>query len=94
MPAVVRSAVLADAAGIARVQTLGWQQGFAGLLPAEFLSARLVTTDRWAERLRDSPERRGIFVAVSDEEIVGFVLVGPAEEEKFNNRFAEITGSG
>lgn len=78
----VRRAVLGDAAAIAQVHTLGWRQGFVGLLPAKYLAARVVETTEWSARLAD-PEPHAVFVAQSgsgtvDGPVSGFAAVGAA----------------
>ena len=92
MPAEVRPATVQDAAGIAQVHTLGWQQGFAGLLPAQFLADRRVSTDRWLETLTALPARSSVFVAVAGADVVGFVFVGPVQppsgEESLGHLYA------
>ena len=81
MDAIIRRAGPDDAAGIARVHTLGWQQGFAELLPADFLARREVSPQSWVEWLTRSMPRSAVFVAEVDAEVVGFALVGPVEEQ-------------
>lgn len=75
----VRPARPDDAEGIARVQTLAWQQGYAGLLPAEFLARRVVPTETWATRLGNPLIRSAAFVAEAGGQVVGFALVAAAD---------------
>jgi GNAT superfamily N-acetyltransferase len=63
------------------VQTLGWRQGFAGLLPADYLAGRVIEPAVWTDRLGDPPPRVNLFVAVDDATIVGFALTGPATDQ-------------
>lgn len=78
----VRLARPEDATALARVHTLGWQQGFAGLLPADFLASRVVTAESWRERLGKGSRYPTFVGAVgpdaSQGPVVGFVTVGPA----------------
>ena len=78
---VVRRGTADDAAGIARVNTLGWQQGHAGLLPADWLAARVVAPEVWTARLAQPLPRSALFVAEVDGELVGYAVVGPAGRE-------------
>jgi GNAT superfamily N-acetyltransferase len=80
----IRPGTERDAGAIARVQTLGWQQGHAGLLPADWLARRVIDAQVWSDRLAHPLPRSTLFVAeVSDEEgpdaVVGYTLVGPAQ---------------
>ncbi|MFP5282512.1 MAG: N-acetyltransferase family protein [Actinomycetes bacterium] len=79
----VEPATAEDAAGVAEVQTVGWQRGFAGLLPSEFLSARVGKPETWRERLQ-APSPYATFVARhtattgEPADVIGFITVGPA----------------
>ena len=75
---VVRRGAAGDAAGIARVHTLGWRQGHAGLLPADWLAARVVTPEVWTDRIAHPLPRSALFVAQASDELVGYAVVGPA----------------
>lgn len=77
---MIRKAVEADAAGIARVYVDSWRTTYTGLLPEQAL-ARRSSADRqeyWAWALTSQEPPRAIFVAESEErEIVGFASGGP-----------------
>lgn len=76
----LRPAVPADAEGIARVRSRGWQSGYAHLMPAEFLAGMDARLPRMTERVRSwlvpAPTPRGMFVAIDADGVVGFVNVG------------------
>ena len=80
-PPAIRLATPDDAAAIARVHVIAWQQTYAGILPAAFLDQLSVEEDtrRWRQ-LMESPER-GIFIDVATTDpagtIVGFAAGGP-----------------
>lgn len=78
----VRPAAAADADGLARVHTLSWRQGYAGLLPAPFLAAREVTPGSWFARLAPRPGTPQNWVAVEGSEVVGFATAGRPDPEK------------
>lgn len=78
---VIRRGTADDAAGIARVHTLGWRQGYAGLLPADWLAARVVAPEVWTNRITHPLPRSALFVAEMGDELVGYALVGPAGRE-------------
>jgi GNAT superfamily N-acetyltransferase len=77
----VRRGLIDDAEGVARVQTLGWRQGFAGLLPADYLAGRVIDPAVWTDRLSNPQPRINLFVAVEDATIVGFAFTGPALDQ-------------
>ena len=74
---VIRPATVSDALGIARVHTIGWQQGYQGLLPAQFLADRLSEPSGGVAHLSQLPPRSRVFVAQSGDQIVGFSACGP-----------------
>ena len=71
----IRLARADDAVGIADVHTRSWQQGYAGLLPADFLARRTVDSEVWRARLA-APEGTTTIVA-ANEDVIGFCTVGP-----------------
>jgi GNAT superfamily N-acetyltransferase len=78
----IRRAKPEDAARVARVHTLGWRQGFAGLLPEDFLASRVMEPDVWTSRIAE-PAPYAVLVAqppdvAEDASVCGFVAVGPA----------------
>ena len=78
---VIRRRAAGDEVGIARVHTLGWQQGHAGLLPVDWLAARVVAPEVWTTRIAQPLPRSALFVAEVDGELVGYAVVGPALRE-------------
>lgn len=70
----IRKAALADAKGIAKVQVDSWETTYRGIVPEEFLSGM-----RYAERERTWKShipKQAVFVAVDQEEVIGFSLGG------------------
>ncbi len=80
----IRPATSADADAIGRVQVETWRAAYAGILPQETidsfdLSARQAM---WREGLSRTPRPgSATFVAVVDDEVVGFATVGAASSE-------------
>ncbi|SEP91079.1 L-amino acid N-acyltransferase YncA [Lentzea albida] len=74
----VRPAVLSDAPAVASVHVQTWQSAYRGLVPDSELDA-LSLEQRTAMWQRAIP-RGGVWVAVVDGEVVGFVAVGPSDE--------------
>ena len=79
---VIRTPLLEDADALGRVHVRAWQAAYRdGLMPDDYL-ASLSSQERasmWRDGLADPPRRRASrFVAVADNEVVGFSDVGPA----------------
>jgi GNAT superfamily N-acetyltransferase len=71
---VIRPGTADDAEGVARVQVEAWQAAYSHALPADGLAG--LSVDDRADMFRRSPP----LVAEVDEELVGFVSVGPARD--------------
>ena len=81
---VVRPATRADADAIGRVQVETWRTAYAGLLPQETIDAFDVGArqEMWREGLSRTPRPgSATFVAVVDEDVVGFTTVGASHSE-------------
>jgi hypothetical protein len=79
---VVRPARAEDAEAIGWVSVTAWRETYAGIMPDDYLAA-LSTTQRAAlflDRIRHIPDKQAIFVAVHQDDIVGFGVSGPARE--------------
>jgi len=88
----VRPAEPRDADGIARVHVRTWQQAYAGFVPDSFLSALDVErrTEVWRRDLAPGSRAR-VWVATTDgDDIVGFVSLGPAQDEDAERHALEI----
>lgn len=75
---VIRASTSADLAAVDAIRIRGWQQGYRGILPEDYLQALMPHPDL-AGRQRaweaPAPPKRHA-VAVADEEVVGFTVVG------------------
>lgn len=83
---LIRSALPADAAGIAAVHVDSWRSTYAGMLPDEYLIGLSVDTHarRWRALLSSGPRGRRTYVVqqqegagVENAGIVGFASCGP-----------------
>ena len=78
----VRPAEPADAAGIARVHVESWRHAYAGLVPGTYLASLDVDrrTEVWRRDLAAGSRIRA-WVATVDDEVVGFISLGPSQDE-------------
>ena len=84
----VRSADVADADPIGRVQVETWRAAYTGLMPDEVVAGFDVEAQQrmWREGLAREPRPgSAIFVAEIDGEVVGFASVGRSRDEKAEN---------
>jgi len=90
VPAAIREAVIDDAPAIAEVHVASWRWAYRGQLPDETLDALDVAEReaRWREAIPDP--LTDVMVAVVDGAIVGFVSVGPAEDDDASPGTAEL----
>ena len=81
----LRLATAADADAIGRIQVETWTTAYAGLLPQETIDAFDVSARQtmWREGLARTPRPgSATFVALVDDEIVGFASVGASHSEE------------
>lgn len=79
-PIIIREAICADAAGIARVAVDTWRSAYRDLLPpAAFAALSYEERERrWTERLCGPPDGRVAYVATDAAgQVIGFTLGGP-----------------
>jgi len=82
MAVTIRRATADDASSVATIQVHGHRFAYAGILPQpasdeEWIARR---TEAWRPQLAPHPTRHA-FVAERDGRAVGFVTVGPADDE-------------
>lgn len=79
---MIRKAVVQDAAGIARVHVESWHETYTGLVPDEVLAGMTNYERRFAMWQRvTADDNQHTFVAVVDDEVIGFVNGGKARDE-------------
>ncbi len=80
---LIRSAVLEDSEGVAKVHTRSWQSAYRGILPDTWLD-NLKWQDRkirWDRQL-PAKDSNTILVAINPQkEIIGFASAGPVRDE-------------
>lgn len=83
--ALIRRFTLADADTVATIHVQTWQQTYAGIIDAEILEGLDVAsyTRRWQESYEQhkNDPSRDTLVAVTNNEIVGFLSYGPARDQ-------------
>jgi GNAT superfamily N-acetyltransferase len=79
----VRKATGKDASGIARAQEHAWQSAYRHVFPVEELDrGGFIRPGLWRERLEHPPPGWTTFVADEQDEVAGFVSVGPSRDER------------
>jgi GNAT superfamily N-acetyltransferase len=91
-PVHLRRATVADAAGIAQVHTEGWQRAHEGVVPPEYIACKGVRgrADFWREELRLASADRAPWVALLDDQIIGFASGGMARDHGAERGTGEI----
>ena len=81
----VRAAGPDDAEGITRIHLVGWQRGYADLMPSAYLAQRIAEeparTASRREHLETAQGRDQTLVAVDGAEVLGFTNFGPDRDE-------------
>jgi ribosomal protein S18 acetylase RimI-like enzyme len=91
-PVHLRRATVEDAAGIAQVHTDGWQRAHEGVVPPEYIACKGVRgrADFWREELRLASADRAPWVALLDDQIIGFASGGMARDHEAEHGTGEI----
>jgi ribosomal protein S18 acetylase RimI-like enzyme len=76
---LIRTATVADAAGIGRVHAESWRTTYRGIVPDEYLDA--IDVGEWSERQRrnmvEAPDDQVSLVGEIEGEIVAWAVAGP-----------------
>lgn len=85
---MIRKAVLSDAHAVATVHVRSWQHAYKGLVPDSVLDDLSIEQRRsmWERAIPSSD----VWVALADDEIVGFATVGPSREPDAANELYAI----
>jgi GNAT superfamily N-acetyltransferase len=80
---IIRPARTRDARGIARVQVRGWQIGYRGIIPDEYLATFSVDalTNRWLANLAEAERMEHLVAEDEDETIVGWAAFGANQSD-------------
>jgi GNAT superfamily N-acetyltransferase len=92
---VIRPAVVDDALGVARVHVAGWQTGYAGLLPQQYLDGLSVEqrARRWQATI-EAPDDRSLVTLVADADghIAGWATAGRSRDDDAPAGTGELWG--
>lgn len=88
---LVRPAAVADAQAIAGVHIRAWQAAYRGMLADAYLDG-LDTTERgrWWRNQLEHPDWGTTWVAQIEQDVVGFLSLGPSRDEDADSRTLEI----
>jgi GNAT superfamily N-acetyltransferase len=93
---LVREAQVDDALGIAQAHVAGWQAGYAGLLPQEYLDALSVEqrAQRWATIIGAPPDTRSLATLVADAQgsLAGWATIGRSRDDGAGPATGELWG--
>lgn len=91
-PVHLRRAIVADAAGIARVYVAGWQAAHAGLLPSDYVACMRAKgrEEFWRTELEVESTDRKPWVALLDDDVTGFASGGLSRDEGMDRATAEV----
>jgi L-amino acid N-acyltransferase YncA len=91
-PVHLRHAAVDDAAGIARVYQAGWHEAHADVVPADYLACMRAKgrEDFWRTELEVEASDRKPWVALIDEDVVGFASGGPSRDEGAARSIGEV----
>ncbi|HWB21899.1 MAG TPA: GNAT family N-acetyltransferase [Gaiellaceae bacterium] len=76
----IRTATGSDAEAVERIRVRGWQTAYRHVFPPDELDQLQADWSRWQRRFETPPAGWAIFVAETDEGVVGFVAVGPSRD--------------
>ncbi|GAA5017122.1 GNAT family N-acetyltransferase [Actinopolymorpha pittospori] len=73
----------ADATSLGHVHIRIWREAYVGLMPQQFLDKLdpRQSTIRWLTMLEQPDERVTRLIGLAEQEIVGFIAVGPARDD-------------
>lgn len=91
-PVHYRRATTEDAAGIAQVHIDGWQRAHEELVPPEYLACKstLGREEFWREELALEAADRKPWVAIEEDQIIGFADGGMARDHDLDSRTGEV----
>lgn len=87
MNIAIRKAVPEDARGIVEVNTYTWLTTYKGLMPDKLLEDRLKNMEERIPIIENNikEKKSNLYVAESDEKIVGIMSYGKSKDDKYTN---------
>ena len=92
-PVHFRRATIEDAAGIAQVHIDGWGRAHAELVPEAYIRYKASSVGRedfWRDELRLEADDRKPWIALADEQIIGFADGGMARDDDLDSGTGEV----
>src|SRR5262249_19599677 len=88
---VIRRAVLDDARSVATIQVQGWQWGYRGVMPEQFLTSLSIDEreTQWRPQL-ESTDRPKTWLLVEGEAPIAFATCGPARDSDADEATGEL----
>ena len=80
----IRSGVASDAEGIATVNFLSWKTAYKGIIHQSYLDNLSLKkrVENWAQFFKEADPKKLTFVAIKDDQILGFVDLGPPRDDE------------
>lgn len=84
--------MITDAAGIAEIHVLSWQDTYRDQMPDEMLDSLDIEdrTGRWKDMLENPKGTWYGIVAAKDDKIIGWCTFGPSRDENTSEKIGEI----
>lgn len=88
----IRPATPADAERIAAVHIASWREAYRGAVPDEFLDGLdgASHAHEWHRRISELSRGEHVWVAIDEDELVGFAHLGPSRDEDAERTTMEI----
>jgi ribosomal protein S18 acetylase RimI-like enzyme len=92
MNIIIRKAEIEDSRGLGRVHSESWKAAYKGIVPDSFLEG--ITAEGREKKIADAISRgtERIYVAVRENQIVGFTCFGKCRDDDVDDTFGEIWG--
>jgi GNAT superfamily N-acetyltransferase len=91
-PVHLRRATVDDAAGIAAVHADGWRQAYLGIVPDDYLKCVSASSrvESWREELSVEADDREPWIALLDDDVIGFIAGGLSRDGDAAARTGEV----
>lgn len=92
MSIAVRKAEIEDCRDLGRIHSESWKAAYKEIIPDSFLD--MITAESREKRFADAMSRGNErnFVAIRENEVVGFICIGKCRDDDLDDTFGEIWG--